>query len=189
MKEIFIDIERCSACKACEIACAVEHSHSKDLLSAVFEQPAPQKRVHVEAAYAYAYPVRCQHCGDAPCIAACPNGAMGRDVLTGAVVVDESRCQGCFMCAMVCSFGAISASPVRRVAIKCDLCSERQLAGEGPACVEACPTHALVFGDEEELARDKRLAAAMRVAKAVNEAPEPKTGPSSLETLRSLGGC
>lgn len=189
MKEIFIDIRRCTACKACEIACAVEHSVSKDLLSAVFEQPSPQKRVHVEAAYAFAYPVRCQHCGDAPCIAACPNGAMGRDEVTGAVVVDESRCQGCFMCAMVCSFGAISANPVRRVAVKCDLCSDRQRLGEGPACVEACPTHALQFGDEEDLVKEKRLAAAARVAKAVSEASEQTIESSPLETLRSLGGC
>src|SRR5450759_4515039 len=70
MKEIFVDIERCTACKACEIACAVEHSTSKELFGAVFERPAPQKRVHVEPAYAYAYPVRCLHCGDARSITA-----------------------------------------------------------------------------------------------------------------------
>ncbi len=189
MKEIFIDIERCTACKACEMACAVEHSVSKDLLSAVFEQPAPQKRVHVEPARAYAYPVRCQHCGDAPCIAACPNGAMHRDLDTGAVIVDESRCQGCFMCAMVCSFGAISSHSTKRVAIKCDLCSDRQRAGENPACVEACPTHALQFGTEDELAKEKRLAAAARIAKAVSQSPEQTVAASPLETLRSLGGC
>lgn len=188
MKEIFVDIERCTACKACEIACAVEHSTSKTLFGAVFEQPAPQKRVHVEPAYAYAYPVRCLHCGDAPCIAACPNGAMSRDTDSGAVVVNEDRCQGCFMCAMVCSFGAISVHPARRAAVKCDRCTDRLKLGLQPACVDACPTHALQFGDEEDLVKEKRLSAAARVAHAVSGAVVQQSGSTPLDTLRSLGG-
>jgi len=188
MKEIFVDIERCTACKACEIACAVEHSTSKELFGAVFERPAPQKRVHVEPAYAYAYPVRCLHCGDAPCIAACPNGAMSRDSDSGAVVVNEDRCQGCFMCAMVCPFGAISAHPGKRVAVKCDRCTDRQKRGQQPACVDACPTHALQFGDEEDLMKEKRLSTAARVAQAVSGAVVPQPGSTPLDTLRSLRG-
>jgi anaerobic carbon-monoxide dehydrogenase iron sulfur subunit len=189
MKEIFVDIERCTACKASEIACAVEHSESRSLFGAVFEQPAPQKRVHVEPAYAYAYPVRCLHCSDAPCIAACPNGAMTRDPETGAVFVDESRCQGCFMCAMVCSFGAISAHPTMRFAVKCDRCPDRSKAGRDPACVDACPTHALQFGEEQDLAKEKRLSAAARVAAAVSGSPDAGRIPTPLDTLRSLRGC
>jgi anaerobic carbon-monoxide dehydrogenase iron sulfur subunit len=188
MKEIFVDIERCTACKACEIACAVEHSSSKSLFGAVFEEPPPQKRVHVEPAYAYAYPVRCLHCGDAPCVAACPNGAMTRDAVTGAVVVDLDRCQGCFMCAMVCPFGAISVHPTTHLAVKCDRCTDRVLVGEEPACVEACPTRALVFGEEEDLVKDKRLSAAARVAHAVSGAAESPAAATPLHTLRSLRG-
>ena len=191
MKEIFVDIERCTACKACEIACAVEHSTSKSLFGAVFERPAPQKRVHVEPAYAYAYPVRCLHCGDAPCIAACPNGAMSRDAVTGAVLVAEDRCQGCFMCAMVCPFGAISVHSVKRTAVKCDRCPDRVNAGLRPACVEACPTHALEYGEEEELVSEKRLSAAARVAQAVSgsAASGHENAATPLDTLRSLRGC
>ena len=188
MKEIFADIERCTSCKACEIACAVEHSSSKSLYGAVFEQPRPQKRVHVEPALAYAYPVRCLHCSDAPCVAACPNGAMTKDSESGIVVVNEARCQGCFMCAMVCAFGAISAHPTLRVAIKCDRCTERQAAGQQPACVDACPTHALEFGDDEDLMKDKRQTAAARVAHAVGQASEKQPGSSPLDTLRNLKG-
>ena len=188
MKEIFVDIERCTACKACEIACAVEHSSSKSLFGAVFEQPSPQKRVHVEPALAYAYPVRCLHCSDAPCVAACPNGAMSKDAESGIVTVNQDRCQGCFMCAMVCSFGAISAHPTLRVAIKCDLCTDRQVAGEQPACVGACPTHALQFGDEGDLAKEKRLTTAARVAHAVSGSADTRAGTSPLDTLRSLRG-
>jgi len=200
MREIFVDIERCTACKACEIACAVEHSSTKTLFGAIFESPPPQKRVHVEPAFAYAYPVRCLHCGDAPCIAACPNGAMIREA-TGSVIVLEDRCQGCFMCAMVCPFGAISANTSKRIALKCDRCPDRREAGRTPACVEACPTCALIFGEEEDLVAEKRLSAAARVAQAVSGSAAaardaaaagpatPATPATPLETLRSLRGC
>ena len=189
MEEIFVDIERCTACKACEIACAVEHSSTKTLFGAIFESPPPQKRVHVEPALAYAYPVRCLHCTDAPCIAACPNGAMTRDPLTGSVIVLEDRCQGCFMCAMVCQFGAISVSTSTRTALKCDRCPDRLEAGRLPACVEACPTHALEFGEEEDLVSEKRLSAAARVARAVNGSATHESAATPLDTLRSLKGC
>ncbi len=190
MKELFVDIQRCAACKACEIACAVEHSTSKELFGAVSERPAPQKRVHVESARAYAYPVCCLHCGDAPCIATCPNGAMSRDADSGAVVVNEGRCLGCLMCAMVCPFGAISAHPAKRVAVKCDRCPDREKRGQQPACVDACPTHALQFGDEEDLMKEKRLSTAARVAQAVSGAAVvQQPGSTPLDTLRSLRGC
>jgi len=191
MEEIFVDIERCTACKACEIACAVEHSSTKTLFGAIFESPVPQKRVHVEPAFAYAYPVRCLHCGDAPCIAACPNGAMTRDAATGSVIVLEDRCQGCFMCAMVCPFGAISAHTSKRTALKCDRCPDRLAVGLRPACVEACPTNALEFGEEEDLVSEKRLSTAARVAQAVSgSAAARDSAPATpLDTLRSLRGC
>jgi carbon-monoxide dehydrogenase iron sulfur subunit len=113
---------------------------------------------------------------------------MTRDPVTGTVSVNEDRCQGCFMCAMVCSFGAISAHPTLRVAVKCDRCPERVEAGREPACVESCPTHALQFGDEEDLAKEKRLSAASRVAHAVSGSPVNETVSSPLNTLRTLRG-
>ena len=188
MKSVFVDIERCTACKSCEIACAVEHSASKSLFAAVLEQPRPQKRIHVEKALAFAYPVRCVHCADAPCVAACPNGAMSRETALGRVFVNEERCQGCFMCAMVCQFGAISAHPRTGIAVKCDFCPARLKLGLTPACVEACPTGALLYGEEEDLSRATRSAAALAVARAVGVTGRPPADDSPLGVLRSLGG-
>lgn len=185
MKEIFIDIARCTACKSCEIACAVEHSLSKDLFSAIFETPLPAKRVHVEKAFSFSYPVKCMHCADAACIAACPTGAMYRNYEFGSVNVNTDKCMGCWMCAMVCPFGAIIPDYGIKVAQKCDFCPDRLRKGGEPACVEACPTSAITFGEVKELFRSKRLLSAERVAKAVLVHEDKEITP--LEMLRNIG--
>jgi carbon-monoxide dehydrogenase iron sulfur subunit len=188
MKEVFIDVERCMGCKSCEIACAVGHSISKDLFGALLEKPVPRKRIHVEKALQFSYPARCMHCSDAACITACPSGAMHRDADTGGVALNEDRCMGCWMCAMVCSFGAISAAPDKKTVLKCDLCKSRLAEGKPPACVESCPTKALLFIEPDELSKGKRLIIARAVAAAVGRTTEEETTVSPLEILRQSGG-
>ena len=83
MKEVFIDIEKCTACKSCVTACAIEHSASRDPYMVVFESPFPQSRINVEKAGVYSYPVCCLHCTEAACITSCPTGAMYRDLQDG----------------------------------------------------------------------------------------------------------
>lgn len=185
MKRVFINMERCTGCKSCEIACAVQHSKSKDLFTAIFEDPLPQKRTHVEKALQYSYPSRCMHCVDAPCIKACPRGAMFWDRELERVSVNKDRCIGCFMCAMVCPFGAISVRRPQRIALKCDLCGSRLREGRIPACVESCPTRALLFGEIEELSKIKRLYMAETIAYSKKEEPQ---GMNPLEALRKTGG-
>lgn len=188
MREIFIDAERCTACKTCETSCAVEHSASQDLFTAIFESPRPQTRIHVEKANGLSYPVRCMHCRDAACIIACPTGAMHREADFGAVQVNDEKCMGCFMCAMVCPFGAISAHSDKKIAVKCDFCTSRLRAGELPACVEGCPTSALIYGEEQELVRQKRLSAAAVGVMAISRAREERTKVSSIELIGIMGG-
>ena len=188
MKEVFINIERCTACISCEIACAVEHYASKDLFTAVFESPKPYKRIYVEKADGFSYPARCMHCTDAACIAACPTGAMNRDAETESVLVNEDKWMGCFMCAMVCPFGAISVSPEKKVAAKCDFCKTRLKEGNNPACVEACPTQALLFSETEDLMKGRRMMAAKTVVMAVEGIKEEKSKVTPLDSLRKLGG-
>jgi len=155
-KIIFTFIERCVACKGCEIACAVEHSQAKNLFAAIHETPPPRSRVKVGSAGAYTYPARCQHCREAACIAACPMGAMTRNPTTDAVFVDGDKCIGCWMCVTVCPFGGVSADPVGHKAQKCDLCPDRTTQGGDPACVAACPTRALWFATPEQMAALRR---------------------------------
>lgn len=186
MKEVFINIERCTACKSCEIACSVQHSSSKDLCISIFEHPLPIRRIRVERAYSYSYPVKCMHCEDAPCIVTCPVGAMYRDEELGSVHVNKEKCMGCWMCAMVCPFGAITPDHYNRIARKCDFCRKRVKEGMLPACVEACPTAALSFGETDELTKRKRVSAAEAVARAVGVTKQEGKRVTPIDLLRTF---
>lgn len=155
-KTIVVNIEKCLACKSCEIACALAHSKSKVLEEAVAESPKPQRRVTVEAAEEFGVPMQCRHCEDAPCITVCPTKAIHQQQAEGPVLIDKDLCIGCKFCLMVCPFGVIDISSDGKAVVKCDLCIERTKAGQEPACVEACPTKALKIGNEKELAASKR---------------------------------
>ncbi len=151
MKDITIDISKCTGCKSCEIACRVEHSLSKNLFQAIFQERLPQKRVFVETNDNYKVPIQCRNCEESPCITACMTGAMYRDS-RGFAICDESKCIGCFMCVMVCPFGVINISKYEKKVLKCDRCPDRDV----PACVNACPTGALKFEDVEDFVISKR---------------------------------
>ena len=153
---IVIDVEKCLACKTCEIECAVAHSAAKALVDAIGESPRPSARVSVVAADDFAFPLQCRHCEDAPCIKICPTKAIDRLGDDQPVLIDQERCIGCKWCVMVCPFGVIEMDDERRVLIKCDLCIERLAAGELPACVAGCPTHALEFKTLDEVVQSRR---------------------------------
>ncbi len=164
---VFLDPSKCIGCKHCEIACAVEHSKEKELLKAIAEKPAPKNRILVEASpESIPFPAKCNHCETPLCVRFCPTGAMRRDERSGIVTLDESLCVGCGMCGLACPFGVIlyTLKGEKRVAIKCDGCTERIEKGVKPACVEACKTGALMFGPYEEIVKEKRIEMARRVS-------------------------
>ena len=195
MQTVFINRERCIGCRQCEFACAVEHSQSKDPTTAITEDPLPKARIHVSPGRAFntAFPNRCRHCNPAPCEQVCPTGAVARDTERDLVLLDVHKCIACAMCAMVCPFDAVTfhpqanGMPTRVVATKCDGCIERLQNGQGPACVEACKSDALVFGELNELIASGRLrqSAAMLAATAAQE-PTIET-PVTVSGWRDLG--
>lgn len=147
MKKIFCDIKKCLGCGSCEIACALEHSQSKELSKAVEERPLPIKRRKAQfVAKGVTISTGCHHCEDAPCVAACMSAAMYKDKETGQTKHDKDKCVGCWMCVMNCPFGALTREKEDKIIVKCDLCPDREV----PACVEACPTGALFLGTEKE---------------------------------------
>lgn len=95
---------------------------------------------------------QCRHCLEPACASACPVGALSKTAL-GAVVYDDAKCMGCRYCMMACPFGIPRYDWDRTVPYirKCVLCYQQLREGGRPACTEACPTKATIFGDREEL--------------------------------------
>ncbi|MEZ4527991.1 MAG: 4Fe-4S dicluster domain-containing protein [Desulfobacterales bacterium] len=161
MKQVVVHPERCLGCMQCMTACAVSHSASKSLFTAIREDPLPKSRIHIGAGlHGEGFPNRCRHCDPAPCMLACLPGAISRIPETGTVSINPDMCINCASCAMACPFGVIryhqdrAALPGKTVALKCDNCMDRQRQGQIPACVEVCKSGALTF--EESSAAQKR---------------------------------
>jgi anaerobic carbon-monoxide dehydrogenase iron sulfur subunit len=165
MKTIFVDLERCTGCKSCEIACALQRSSlSKRLPEALYEPVLPVARVTViPTGLDRGFPIQCRHCEDAPCLDACPSGALSRDS-EGLVLTHDERCIGCWMCVMVCPFGAVQPFRGSKQIIKCDQCKGM----DAPHCVESCPTHCLQLLDPDEIARKGRERQKRRSLTALN---------------------
>jgi Fe-S-cluster-containing dehydrogenase component len=112
--------------------------------------------------------VQCYHCQDAPCVKACPTKATWQEP-DGIVVVDYDWCIGCRYCIAACPYYGrrfnwnqpqMPKSEItpqqhylgnrmrkRGQMEKCTFCIQRTRAGRLPACAEACPTGARVFGN------------------------------------------
>lgn len=148
---VYVEIERCVACKRCVTACAVEHSASKDLLTAMTEVPPPRPRVRLMSVDGVAVPTECRHCDAAACVAACPTGALYKTGPHGPVLLHSALCVGCGSCVVACPYGVIRQRFDTHEVYKCDLCAERLAEGRIPACAEACPTGCLTFRSEGEL--------------------------------------
>jgi Fe-S-cluster-containing dehydrogenase component len=116
----------------------------------------------------YYMPVQCQQCDRPPCVNVCPVDATWKEQ-DGLVVIDYNWCIGCRYCEAACPYHArrfnwtkpqIPAEEITPVQAylsnrirpqgvmeKCTYCLHRTRAGRLPACLEACPTGARVFGN------------------------------------------
>ncbi|WP_078060690.1 4Fe-4S dicluster domain-containing protein [Desulfotomaculum copahuensis] len=154
-KQVLIRFERCVGCRSCQLACAVAHSEAKSLYGAVLNGEKPRARVFVHQAGEHKAPLNCRHCQDAPCIDACIAGAMHRkadDTVTN--IGGEQYCTACWMCVMVCPYGAVRSDAAGTMAVKCDReCKDDQGV---PACVRACPTGALVYAEVDAYSAGRR---------------------------------
>jgi molybdopterin-containing oxidoreductase family iron-sulfur binding subunit len=111
---------------------------------------------------------QCFQCADPPCVKVCPVGATWQEP-DGITVVDYDWCIGCRYCMAACPYWArrfnwsepevpieelnpnqhYLGNRARKAGVveKCTFCIHRSRQGRLPACVEACPTGARVFGN------------------------------------------
>jgi len=163
---LVIDLDICVGCHACAVAC-------KEWNTSAYGAPLSDQdpyggqtegtwlnRIHSyevkpegQPAQLVHFPRSCLHCEDAPCVTVCPTGASYKRGEDGIVLVDESMCMGCGLCAWACPYGAREMDMAEGVMKKCTLCVDRiyneNLPEEDrePACVRTCPAKARHFGD------------------------------------------
>jgi Fe-S-cluster-containing dehydrogenase component len=111
---------------------------------------------------------QCFQCANPPCVQVCPVGATWQEP-DGITVIDYDWCIGCRYCMAACPYWArrfnwaepeVPAEKVnpnqhylgnrakkKGVVEKCTFCIQRTREGQLPACAEACPTGARVFGN------------------------------------------
>ncbi len=168
----FTDTTLCIGCKACEVACKEWNNlpadelgltgHSYDNTGALsantwrhvrFIEHAVRDDVSTpfQSGWLMMSDV-CKHCHNAPCVEACPTGALFRTEFD-TVVVQQDICNGCGYCVPACPFGVVDISTLDGKAHKCTLCYDRLKGGLEPACAKSCPTDSIQFGEVAELQR------------------------------------
>ena len=164
---VLTDLTKCVGCRSCERACAKANNLSMPGVGHYADPTVYQKKRRPEA-HTYTVvneyknrkwtkpvyrKVQCNHCIDPACAAACLVGAL-KKTPEGAVLYREDLCLGCRYCMTACPFNIPAfdyhnaASPAIQ---KCNMCYHRTSKGMIPACVEACPVQANVFGKRSKL--------------------------------------
>jgi len=164
-----IDMSRCTGCYACIVACKSENSTLPGVSWIRIDEKEQGEYPRVTRSY---IPMLCMQCGEMPCAQPCVAGAISQGD-GGIVFIDQERCicDEVKPCIAACPYDVIvvnnekasyfvdyltpyekDAYEAHRDAVveKCDLCHRRLSAGLLPACVQACPTQAMVFGDLDE---------------------------------------
>ena len=163
---LVIDLDTCVGCHACVIACKGWNTENYGAplsdIDAYGAEPSGsflnrihsyEVQPHDSPAQTVHFPKSCLHCDDAPCVTVCPTGASYKRVEDGIVLVDESACIGCGLCAWACPYGAREMDQAEGVMKKCTLCVDRIYndnlpeVDRVPACVRTCPAGARHFGD------------------------------------------
>lgn len=158
MKVFVFDASRCNGCHGCQIACKDEHCDNTWL---PYAKPQPEtghfwckldETTHGQVPFvSVEYNVKmCNHCADAPCIAAHPEAVYRRD--DGLVVVDPEKAQDKKDLVDSCPYGAIYWNEELSLPQKCTGCAHLVDEGEKPRCVDFCQTGGLRFGEYEEFA-------------------------------------
>ncbi len=164
-KGFFIDTTRCTACKACQVACKqwnrlpAEKTENRgtfqnpaDFSFATYKLVRMNEEIINDKVNWLFFTDQCRHCLVPPCLLWAQNtDAIYQDKDTGAVVYTPAT-QNLEATEII---GACPYNVPRRgkdgFLAKCTMCNDRVKNGMQPACVQTCPTGTLNFGGLEEM--------------------------------------
>lgn len=173
----FIDQNSCTGCKACQIACkdkndlgdGVKWRRVAEYAGGAWSETGDSFSSSV---YTYYTSISCNHCADPICVKVCPTQAMQKGD-NGIVTIDPTLCVGCRYCEWACPYGAPQFDSNAGVMTKCNFCEDYLADGKEPACVAACPSRVLTYGELSELESEHGT------VRNVEPLPDPKiTHPS-----------
>ena len=166
-KSIIVDTSRCTGCRGCQVACKQWNGlpASPTTQTGTYQNPPDFNGCTYKVVrfadgrgadgkpYWYFTSDMCRHCVEPPCLAGSSvEGGMIHDEATGAVVYTAKSKDDDFETAQsVCPYNVPRKNEETGAMVKCTMCIDRISNGMVPACVQACPTGAMVFGDRDEI--------------------------------------
>jgi formate dehydrogenase iron-sulfur subunit len=198
-KSFFIDTSRCTACRGCQIADKAwwglkgtktsqrgNHQNPEDLSFNTWKVVRFSEVAVNGKPNWYFFTDQCRHCLEPPCMYTAQSlgsKAITRDEETGAVLYDPKikvKAVDFKKIRESCPWDIPRWDEKTQIMAKCNMCINRIREGLLPACVKACPTSTMNFGD-----RDKILDMAQKRLKEL-KAVYPKAQLLNAESVRTV---
>jgi Fe-S-cluster-containing hydrogenase component 2 len=97
VKMLLVDMDKCTGCKQCSLACSL-------IKEDLFDPNRGRIKILKKEDIALSIPLLCEQCDTFPCISACPEGALTRNETTGIITVNEEICTECGSCVEACTY-------------------------------------------------------------------------------------
>lgn len=167
-KTFFIDTSRCTACRACQVACKEWKGHKtvRTLQRGTHQNPPDlthynfklvrfsERKIDGKVNWLF-FPDQCRHCQTPPCKMigdVTEEGAVIQDEATGAVLYTEKSKNLPFEdIRAACPYDIPRKDEATGMITKCNMCIDRVQAKLPPMCVKTCATGAMNFGERQEM--------------------------------------